>query len=187
MAEFPNNTVHGTVDNYSGGLIVFAGRFQMPENGTATKIWIYTSQIDAGVTMGIYEDSSNSPGALLSVTAGGELDGPGSSEFKSQDITASLVEDAFYWLAVYCDPGGGGAQLSGIAYTTDSGKGKFVVEEYVDGDLPDPAPGGLTDLNQTFSIYVEYTASGGGETITVDKWGQRTNQPYPHKIFVTGY
>lgn len=139
--------------------------FTMSENGTADDINVYRkagATTDFDVTMGIYNGTS----ARVSDTAGGLIGTTTiSAAFKTQTITGSLTSGTAYRLA-FAHDGAGSSQNFSFSYDDGSTSNTlaYVDSTYSSGTLPDPFPSSPALLAFLGSIYINYTASGGGQT-----------------------
>ena len=160
VSYFGYNAVGGTPIGSFSGYIVAAGPFTMPENGTATRVELYTNSIGSNCSLGIYADSSTNPGSLLGTTINGALNGgTGTDDWRGEDLTGSvsLTSGTVYWLGFQC------SNSQNIFYDTNTGHGRYFAQSY-SGSLNDPFPAGTTwDLD--FSIRAVYTPSGGSSGI----------------------
>lgn len=154
-------TALGASGNGTSANFTFAcGPYTASENGTVTDINLYDpiGQTSAfKLTLGIYADSSGSPGARLAQSA--EIGWPNSPGWATASISLAITNGSQYWLAfdsnqnfTYLYDHDGAVTLNYKAFT------------YSAGSLPDPygTPDGNIPVENGISLYVTYTPAGGG-------------------------
>jgi hypothetical protein len=133
------------------------GPYSPGSNGDAESVSAATSAFGNAMTLGIYSDSSGTPGTNLRDTAEGTTTTGDAFFTINLDSPLSVSSGSSYWLM--------NAQPGTVAYKYDAGGAvnwKFANISYSAGSLPANWPGTLATVNDTYSIYSTYTASGGG-------------------------
>jgi hypothetical protein len=137
----------GTSDSSANYLV--GQRWQMPEDGTITKVLIY-SRVTGNAKLGIYEDSAGEMGALLS--------GPiaiacsaGAWNTATLTTTVARTSGAYFWTTSNTDT---------LAVRRGTGTGtatvRYKVLAYANA-WPDPAGSGYTSDDDDYALYVKYT------------------------------
>ena len=152
-------TVGGSAGTLANTLAYALSKYTMAEAGTATAVQIYTETNGSNITFAIYTDSSGVPNTTVSISAGGTLGGAASPEWKSRTITGSLSSGATYW------PAAEQGNTVEMRYDTVTDIARYWVKvgSYTAGAMEfDPWGSGSSLWDRRVSIYLDYTASGGG-------------------------
>ncbi len=146
----------GTTANFGPNSLYTNGRYPMPTNGTCDALYFYTDgTATSGSTLGLYDDNSGVPDALVGETA--EFYAfPLATAWFGSAVSCSLTSGAYYWPAI----NNGTASLS-IYYDLVSSFPNYASSTYSAGALDDPFPSTTSDIYQ-LSLYLDYTSTGGG-------------------------
>lgn len=163
MAEVGNNpTTPGTAYSFTLNSHAAGISITMPEDGTSGSIWLFCDTTSTvGVRAAIYEGPDTSDALVDSESS--EVS-PGATTESWLEIPlsgVSLLNGATYFLAVSSDETGG-VELYGDFSQANTGYANY----YEDGEpWVDPIGANAYDdgTEQGFFIYLEYTASGGGD------------------------
>lgn len=146
MATFGYTTVGATT---VGGASPAGSKFTAPDSGTITKLWFYVHEFGSATRTAVYADSAGAPGAKLAESS--EVNVPNATwgEFP---ISLAITNGTVYWLMHWnadtkYDAGAvdQSAYQSGQTYPT----------------WPDPFVANADRPDVVYSIYAEYTPSGG--------------------------
>lgn len=156
---FGYTTVGGTSINASEDYVAAYGPFAPASDGAVTSVAMYLTGWSGSqqYTLGVYDDSSGSPDALLRDGGGATASGDGWCT-DTLDSGLSVTASTPYWLAENNDS----TPLSW--YDTASGfhLKRGGLSTYAHGSLADPIGTiSLTRTDRKYSIYATYTAAGG--------------------------
>jgi formylglycine-generating enzyme required for sulfatase activity len=140
----------GLAENF----VFAAGPYTASENGTIDSVSVRTGSA-VGITLGVYNDSSGTPGTLVADSAGGTSTSGG---WTTQAVSGSLVSGQAYWVAWNT------SVASDFKYDTPASQQiEFAASAYSAGTLPGSFPGSPTEVtNRQYSAYITYTPGGGG-------------------------
>lgn len=136
------------------------GLFAPSSSGTLESVSFRCSNNGTNVTLGVYADSSNYPGALVEDTAEGTASASAAWLTCAANSAVAITGGTNYFLAFYSD--------TGIIRYTDSAAGKkfkykHSTTGYSAGSMPDPWPADDSSYdNNIFSIYATYTEAAAG-------------------------
>jgi len=154
----------------------YAGRFQLTESGSCSKIsWLFGttgSPYVGGVTACLYSDSGGTPDALLASKERNDISTGSPTWYDFTWDTPVSLTAGYYWLAVHFESTG----LT-YYYTAASGTNYYKTDDsYADGPA-DPFGSGTAGTT-LYSVYATYDASttgtGAAQTATVSFSGTGT-------------
>jgi hypothetical protein len=144
MAGIFGNASHNTTQT-SGGSSLYASRFELLQDASVRKIYVYIQSGTGMIIAGIYTDLSGQPDSLYYPISPKECVA-GWNEFNIPFIHLSA---GYYWLAIQAQSGIQIGYLSGVPM------GSGVSTSNIFGTLPDPF-GDATPLARLWSIYAEF-------------------------------
>ena len=165
LDTFGFDSVGGSLEYGYAFKIGAGGKHSPAQDGNADSISFYYSYHSPRFTLGLYEDASDYPGALVADSDGdGQL---ASADWLTLDLDqpCSVSASTSYWIAAHPDDTAGDFKWHYDGASGYSVRGFYLFDSsisYTAGQLPDPFPSGRHLFsNRLLSIYVTYTPSGG--------------------------
>jgi hypothetical protein len=158
MATFGTSTPQGGgTDNPSTNWVWCKATSTPASNGTLSAIHVWCSQIVAGnLGAALYTDNAGVPGTLIAANNTGVAI-PSSPSDLSIPVTASITAGTQYWFAVRNTTGGDAAVDVGPGNGTD-----LYYKDTLGGDFPATASAFDGSASEAWTVWGEYTPSGGG-------------------------
>ncbi len=143
-ATIGNTTVGGSSGvDYDTGKIECYGPFAVSNNGTVNTIYLYSSNSSAtlDIAVGLYVDSSGSPGALLGTETRFTDAGTWAAGWKNFAVSYSVSNGSSYWICRNISEAGVYTRY----YDASGGNRKYNWSTYADAWLNPLNPGGNAD------------------------------------------
>src|SRR5689334_6052116 len=102
MSTLGYTSVGGTTHAVQTYTVAAFGPFAASANGTITSVSVYTD-IAVPMTVGVYADSSGTPGAVVAASSGGTSTAGG---WTTMSVSGSLTSGSSYWVGVHSDTAG---------------------------------------------------------------------------------
>jgi hypothetical protein len=133
-----------------GGSSLYASRFELLQNATIQKLYVYVESGSGMIMAGIYTDLSGQPDTLYYPCVPQECM-PGWNEF---NISFLHLNAGYYWIAIQAQSG------IRIGYTSGAPSGAGVSTSNIFGTFPDPF-GDATPLTRLWSVYAKFCPDVG--------------------------